>query len=339
MSGGFKRVFFLSISMLCVVPASAQIIDDIPLFEEGMAAEEKNTSLALTPKFANAQGSIERGAEPNIGRRAIPLDKVVLTPEPLPEVSINLRDDIPQTTETAQPNLPVNTRQEGIYISPTDRTEISTPSAFANVHDVRQFDIEGFYLGMSPKVVLQTAQQKGYKVTKLKKALPLFQTTYYETLCRQSGIRMPDKLRACIRQYAKNNGQDYVEEMILTRKATRETFHFIFTSPATGNEAYRIVYQNKGDNSLNFMHTNLVKKLNRKEAFFNAVFSMYGYPDDNEHMIWGVKEDAYMQVIMTGTAYDATIKMEDVALSNEDYFAAEDWKADQEPLYHFGFAE
>ena len=87
------------------------------------------------------------------------------------------------------------------------------------------------------------------------------------------------------------------------------------------------------------MHTNLVKKLNRKEAFFNAVFEMYGYPDDNEHMIWGVKEDAYMQVSMTGTAYDAAIKMEDVALSNEDYFAAVDWKADQEPVHHFGFTE
>ena len=339
MFGGFKKAFFLVISILCAVPVSAQSIEDIPLFEDGIAAPEKKEPPAS--KVALAPTSPEKKPEPNIGRKAIPLDKVVLTPEPLPEVSIDLRDNVPQPTEMPQQQLPLNTRQEGIYISPADKTQItpSAPSVFANVHDVRQFDIEGFYLGMTPQFVIQTARQKGYKVAKVKKALPLFQTTHYETLCRQSGVHKPEKLRSCIRQYAKNNKQDYVEEMILTRKATRESFHFDFTSSATGNEAYRITYQNKGDNSLNFMHTNLVKKLNRKEAFFNAVFDMYGYPDDNDRMIWGVKEDAYMQVSMTGTAYDATIKMEDVALSNEDYFEAEDWKKDQEPLHRFGFAE
>ena len=337
MVGGFKRVFFLIISILCAVPASAQFIEDIPLFEDGIETPEKKEP--STPKVAPAP--VEKKPEPNIGRKSIPLDRVVLTPDPLPEVSINLKDDVPASEENIQPQLPLNTRQEGIYISPADRTQVTppAPSAFASVHDVRQFDIEGFYLGMTPQFVIQTATQKGYKVTKVKKALPLFQTMHYETLCRQSGVHMPDRLRACIRQYGKNNSQDYIEEITLTRKGTRESFHFVFTSPATENEAYRITYQNKGDNSLNFMHTNLVKKLNRKEAFFNAVFEMYGYPDDNEHMIWGVKEDAYMQVSMTGTAYDATIKMEDVALSNEDYFAAVDWKADTEPVYHFGFVE
>ena len=43
----------------------------------------------------------------------------------------------------------------------------------------------------------------------MKKGIPLFQTSYYETLCRQSGIYMPDKIRACIRQYAQNKDQDY----------------------------------------------------------------------------------------------------------------------------------
>ena len=340
MFGGYKKILFLSISICCAFPVSAQFIDDIPLFEETNepALTEKTeapTSLVVTPKTEGKK------PEPNIGRRAIPLDKVVLTPDPLPEVSIDLSDRISPAVVPVQPEVPVNTRQEGIYIPPGDKTDIvpASPSNFANVHDVRQFDIEGFYLGMSPKAVLQQAQQKKYFISKIKKTLPLFQTSHYDALCRQSGIRAPEKVRDCIRQYAQKNQQDYVEEIVLTKKLTKESFRFAFTSPATGNEAYLITYQTKGDNSLNFMPANLSKKLNRKEAFFNAVFNMYGYPDDNKELIWGVKEDAYMQVSMTGSAYDATIKLVDMQLSNEDYFSARDWKEEQPSLYHFGFAE
>ena len=344
MFGGYKKILFLSISICCALPASAQFIDDIPLFEETTTTpapaertekKEAPTSLVMAPKVE------EKKPEPNIGRKAIPLDKVVLTPDPLPEVSINLLNKVPVVVEPPQPQYPVNTRQEGIYIPPMGKTDVSPaqPSNFANVHDVRQFDVEGFYLGMPPKAVLQMAKQKKYFISKVKKALPLFQTSHYDALCRQSGIRAPEMIRACIRQYAQKNNQDYVEEIVLTKKPTKETFRFLFTSPATGNEAYHITYRNQGDNSLNFMQTNLVKKLNRKEAFFNAVFNMYGYPDDNKELIWGAKEDAYMQVSMSGSNYDATIKLIDMQLSNEDYFAAADWKADQVSLHHFGFAE
>lgn len=343
MFGGYKKILFLSISMLYMCPCWAQFIDDIPIFDETSASpnavqsekKEVPTSLVMTPKTE------EKRPEPNIGRKAIPLEELIVTPDPLPVVSIDLRDNVPPPVVQQQPVFPINTRQEGIYIQPTDKTE-NVPlqsSNFANLHDVRQFDIEGFYLGITPQAVLQQAKQKKYFVAKIKKSLPLFQTSYYETLCRQSGIRVPEMVRACIRQYARQNKQDYIEEIVLTKKATKESFYFTFTSPATGNEAYQIIYQTKGDNSLNFMQTNLLKKLNRREAFFNAVFEMYGYPDDSKELIWGAKEDAYMQVSMTGSAYDATIRLVDMQLSNEDYFAASDWKAEHEPLYHFGFAE
>ena len=165
----------------------------------------------------------------------------------------------------------------------------------------------------------------------------MFQTSHYEILCRQKGIHAPERVRTCIREYGQSNQQDYVEEIILAKKSTKEAFAFKFTSPATGNKAYQIVYQNKGDNSLNFTPVNLSKKLGRKEAFFNAVFDMYGYPDDSKQLLWGVREDAYMQISMAGSAYDAVIKLVDTKLSNEDYFAASDWKADQETPYRFGF--
>ena len=348
MSGGFRKVFFLIISMGCAFPAMAQFMDDIPLFEETSPPstsaqpdkKEAPTSLVIAPK-AEEKKIEEKRPEPNIGRKAIPLNELIVTPDPLPEVAIPLNNDAPVTPGQSQPVVPANTRQESIYIPPTNKTGTVSASSsnFVERHDVRQFDISGFYLGIPPKSVLEIAGKKGYSVAKIKKAIPLFQTTYYNDLCRQSGIYAPDMVRACIRQYAQQNKQTYVEEIILTKKKTKETFHITFTSPASGNEAYQIIYQSKGDNSLNFMPTNLAKKLSRKEAFFNAVFEMYGYPDDANELIWGVKDDAYMQISMMGSAYDAAIKLVDTKLSDEDYFEATDWKADQEPLYHFGFTE
>ena len=344
MLGGYKNILFLSISMCYAVPCFAQFIDDIPLFGEApvsaTAEKEAPASLVMTPKPKEERPQ-ENKPEPNIGKKGIPLDKVVLTPDPLPEVSINLKDkpQIPLTTVEQQ--RPINTRQEGIVISSTNKPspQKEQSSQFTTFHDVRQFDIEGFYLGMPPKEVIRMANQKGYKIDKTKKASPLFQTTYYDTLCREAGLHNPTAIRSCIREYAKSKNQAYVEQILLTKKATHESFQFIFTSPATGNEAYQIIYHNKGDNSLNFTHPNLVKKLSRKEAFFNAIFEMYGYPDDKDLLVWGSPKDAYMQVSMVGSSYDATITLVDMKLSDEDYFEATDWKADNTPNYHFGFAE
>ena len=336
----FKKVLFLGISMCYATSCLAQFIDDIPLFDE--VPETKQAS-ASTPKETVPVPSQPQTKpnEPNIGRKGIPLDKVVLTPEPLPEIAIPLNDQPPAPIAFSEPKQPQNTRQESIYLPPADKTGTAPaqPSQFADLHDVRQFDLEGFYLGMTPQAVLQMARQKGYALTQSKKALPLFQTTYYDTLCRQSGIYVPEQVRACIRQKAHEKKQDYIEMLVFNKKATRESFHFYFTSPATGNELFRIIYQTKGDNSLAFTRPNVVKKLGRKEAFFNAVFNLYGYPDDNKALLWGAKEDAYMQVGMSGSSYNAMIILNDTKLSDEDYFAASDWKAEQGTTHHFGFAE
>ena len=345
MFGGYKGVFLLSVSMLYSLSCRADFLD-IPLFgdvPDEPTAEQKAapSSLIISPK--NEEKKPE-SSTPNIGRKGIPLEELVITTTPLPEVAIDLRDKVPEPV--VEPQKPqevsvVNTRQDSINLPPPDKAG-ETPAApinLADLHDVRAFDIEGFYLGMSPKDVLKVAVEKGYRIAKVKKTLPLFQTSHYETLCRQQGVYVPEKLRDCIRAYGQRNKQDYIEEILVMKTMTHESFHFKLTSPATDNEVYQITYLNKGDNSLNFMPANLAKKLNRKEAFFNAVFDRFGYPDDSKELIWGAKGYAYMQASMTGSAYDATIQLVDVALSNEDYFAAADWKAEQKSPHHFGFAE
>ena len=352
---GYKGIFLLGISILCGLPCRADYLD-IPLF--GDASSEAETESKSVPTSLIVQLKRDdrlpetaevsyTSTEPNIGRKGIPLDEVVLTPPPLPKVAIDLREQpkIPEPVEEPlpqqQPEPVVNTRQDKINLPPPDQPEEVPPAPvnLANLHDVHTFDVEGFYLGMSPKAVFQMAREKGYRLGKVKKKLPLFQTSHYESLCREQGVYVPAQLRDCIRAYGQRNNQDYIEEIVLTKAETHESFHFKLTSLATGNEVYQIIYLNKGDNSLNFMPSNLAKKLSRKEAFFNAIFDKFGYPDDSKELIWGSKGHAYMQVSMTGSAYNALIKLEDVALSNEDYFAAADWKAEQKSSHHFGFAE
>ena len=336
---GYKKIFFLGISVLYSFSCPAQFIDDIPLFDD----TSPKVAAETPEKTASSEQSKDEQSEPDLGRTAKPRNRIIITPPPLPEVGFALQNEpsVPKIPAEASPTPVVNSRQESIYLPPTDKTEagISLPPKMTSVHDVHQFDIEGFYLGMQPKAVLQIALQKGYKLQKSKKALPLFQTSYYEILCRRQGIYNPSNIRACIRQMGQKNRQDYIEEMVLVKPGTHEMFDIKFTSYATDNEAYQIIYANKGDNSLNFTPVNLAKKLNRKEAFFNAVFSRYGYPDDSNQLIWGTKEDAYMQVTMAGSAYDAIIKLVDRNLSDADYFEAVDWKENQKTLYHFGFDE
>ena len=220
MFGGYKKILFLSISILCSNSVLAQFIDDIGLFPDEnvpVVQKEKEGPASLVVKSEEKKETIvpmmntpkTDTSGPNIGRKAIPLEKLVLTPDPLPEISVDLSDKKPVQIVQDQPQKPINTRQEGIYIPPTDKTTAlpASPSRFVNFHDVRQFDLEGFYLGMTPDAVLQMARQKYYQISKIKKAIPLFQTTYYETVCRQSGIYAPDMVRACIRQHAQKNKQ------------------------------------------------------------------------------------------------------------------------------------
>ena len=216
---GYKKIFFLGISVLYSFSCPAQFIDEIPLqFEE----TSPKVSTETPEKTAPAEQSKEQQSKPDIGRGAKKRDRIILTPPPLPEIGFDLSDkpSVPETPTEASPVPVVNSRQESIYLPPSDKAGggIPSPLKMTHVHDVHQFDIEGFYLGMQPKAVLQMALQKGYKLQKTKKALPLFQTSYYEILCRRQRIYNPSDIRACIRQMGQKNRQDYIEEIVLVKR-------------------------------------------------------------------------------------------------------------------------
>ena len=198
-------------------------------------------------------------------------------------------------------------------------------------------DINGFSLATPATEVLQHARNKGYKVTITQESVPLYYATDYAYKCRQKGIIVPDQVAQCIKDYACLEKTRYISEIFLTKK--NEELRLYFTSNATDNLLYKIIYTNRGDNSLNFTRINKARKQLRHKEFWNAVFDKYGYPDDGKHYIWGDPNKAYMKAYMSGSNYDGFIILEDVQLSNDDYFAAEDIEVERPPRNTFVFQE
>ena len=118
-----------------------------------------------------------------------------------------------------------------------------------------------------------------------------------------------------------------------------ESIEFSFTSPATDNRVWKIHYENKGDNSLNFTRANTRKKLDRQEAFLNALFDKFGPPDNSKEYIWGYEDDAFMRAGMYGSNYDAYITLTDADLEYEDSLQAKEWLDEAKPFEHFGFED
>ena len=207
------------------------------------------------------------------------------------------------------------------------------------LQDARGFELDGFYLGMSQEEVMALIRESGYKIVSSKKAISKFRTGYYESLCKNKGIIAPEKIRACISKMSQLNGTTYLSTLKVVLPRSRESIEFSFSSPATDNRVWKIHYENKGDNSLNFTRANTRKKLDRQEAFLNALFDKYGTPDDPKNYIWGSQDDAFMRAGMYGSNYDAFITLTDTELSDDDLLDATDWLEETKPFEHFVFED
>lgn len=318
---------------------------------------------------------------PNIGRNAQPLDSLVLTPKPLPEVEVPLNPDkktetpapkpepepvvtpdpvptirrdepisltkdmgvikIEKKEETPTMQLPVQERPTVLPPAPTPPV-VQTPEAleglFAPLHDVRGFEFSGLTLGMTPDEVMEAMRDMGYKRTKIQYGIPMFRTSFYEQRCRDKFVRTPGDIRACIEKQADYDDVKYISSMTFAKKKSKEYIRVLFSSAATDNVAYKIYYENQGDNSLTLTQKNLAKQLRRKEMFWNMMFETYGLPDDSELLVWGDTQKAYMQAIMVGASYNAYVVLEDKEIQDNDYFAAEDESKEltYKPQFTFG---
>ena len=312
--GFMTKIFLLCFLLLCIGTASAQEDFDIPFFDD----------------------------TPILGRTAPPLDSVRLTPPPAPDIRIDLDNSRDQPTQpTPPPSQPLpsipSTHIDLSGTSPAPVTVVSSSPSTPPVplHDVSSFDISDFSLGLPAKEIFQKAKQKGYRVTITQESVPLHYATDYDYACRQKGLVIPDQIKQCVKDLACHQKTRYISEATLTRK--NEVIRLYFTSNATDNLLYKILYMNKGDNSLNFTRRNLAKKVRRRDAFWNMMYETYGYPDDKELLIWGDPQKAYMQARMQGSNYNAYIVLEDKEIPDGDYQDADEQKGDLHYRHTFTF--
>ncbi len=363
MTNIFQKYFCMLVVLFGINTAWAEAVDDIPLlFDEEdhyvPPAPVVKTKKDIKPVNKQSNTVIPSKVQaspikpisfkqknpeiPNIGRNAEPLKQVGVFPPPAPELVF----DITQSAPSVQKNIPqknVNPRIEAINLQPSFNVSQNIPYSSSqglnSATDVRGFELEGFYLGMTPDEIVQLVRENGYKILSSKKGISKFRAGYYESICKSKKLYLPADVRACINQMSQQNDTTYLSELKVSRPKTRDYMEFYFTSPATDNRLWKIFYQNKGDNSLNFSRANTQKKLERKEAFLNAVYNKFGHPDNGEKLIWGSENDAYMQIGIYGSDYDAHIILTDVLLSDEDYFEAEDWLQENKPFTRFGFED
>ncbi len=285
--------------------------------------------------------------KPNLGRNAKPLSELVLTPPPLPGITINLGDKKaeepapqpePQPVVKKEPSRPIDITPKEvkptveIVKQPEPVKEKPAPKQmpknldelFGQSADVTKMNISGFMLGMTPDEIVQTARAEKWKVIKQKEDMPLFRDAFYNEKCREKQIHIVEQINDCKVRMAKNDQVYYTSELTVESPNKSEVVLVLFSSHATGNKAYKIYYQSRGDNSLGFTQKNLEAKQRRKDMFWNKVFEAYGYPDDAEQIIWGDITKTYMKASMSGSSYDGFLVMEDKAIQDTDYFAAED---------------
>lgn len=163
-------------------------------------------------------------------------------------------------------------------------TEPVTLDLDSGVANVGSFDIAGIMLGM-PFEDVQTLffKTKGLYTPREKNSIiytihPDWKSNLdYE--CRNLGIFIPAELEKCINSLAKNRGLLYASELHMLRENTGETVDVYFTSNATDNVVWRVVYNNDV-NEQEGAHENFVKQRENKIlAFWQSVLEKYGAPN------------------------------------------------------------
>lgn len=189
----------------------------------------------------------------------------------------------------------------------------------AGIVDVRQFDIAGVMLGMNYEEInnlffngsnLYAPRQKNSIVYTINKDWKY--NLDYE--CRQNNIFIPEKLEKCIYSLAQNRGLLYVSEIHLERTFTGETVDIYFTSNATDNVVWKVVYNNdvdvmEGDNE-KFANIREKKIL----SFWQGVLDKYGTPNSDEDK-WISAENAYEPMMQ---AFYGQLVLQDKGINASD---------------------
>lgn len=161
----------------------------------------------------------------------------------------------------------------------------------ATVASVGSFDIAGIMLGMSfDDVYTLFFRERGLYAPRQKNGIiytihPDWKNNLdYE--CRGQGTVIPAELEKCINSLARNRGLLYASELHLVRENTGETIVVYFTSNATDNRVYRVVYNNDVNEIEGAAEKFAKQRENKILAFWQHVLDKYGAPNSGtDHWI------------------------------------------------------
>ena len=357
-----KHMFFcLSILFLSSTAFASEVVplfDEMPSFKKEETKEQESPSLfGLSETTASTQTHAKATPnKPNLGRHSTPLQSLRLAP--FPDVHVDLDPSIKKPIENKKfdeakisehdilkrdtPLTMTESRDDNLSRLIAERRLKNASSKYQSPlggrHDADGFLVASIGFGMRPDEVEDALLDQGYTLSKIDETLPPALSIIYEKDCRLTRkLYIVSDIKNCIFDRSKEEETRYIKRMTFERPNTRETMIIDFTSLATENISYRIFYKNKGDSSLNTSAKNMKIKTNRKNEFWNLVFSVYGLPDDSEKLIWGNEQTSYLHAQMKGSAYDAYIILESNDLQNEDYFKWEDSLAEMKNIKTFNF--
>ena len=190
----------------------------------------------------------------------------------------------------------------------------------ADYIDVENLDISGAMLGMSFNDIYTLFFKTKTLYTPLKRNSIVYTlaTDWRYNLdyeCRQQGVIIPSKLEKCILSLARSRGLLYPAELHLSRPSTGETIDIYFTSNATDNVVWKIVYQN----DVNDLEGDGEKFANQRDkkvlAFWEGVLDKYGAPNDMGGDKW-ISSDNSFEPMMT--AYYGKLELTNLGLAGRD---------------------
>lgn len=182
----------------------------------------------------------------------------------------------------------------------------------ANAANVSSFDIAGIMLGMSfDDVQTLFFDNRGlYTPRKKNSIIYTIHNDWKYNLdyeCRNQGTVIPTELEKCINSLARNRGLLYASELHLVRENTGETIVVYFTSNATDNRVWRIVYNNDVNEQEGDAEKFARQRENKILAFWQHVLEKYGAPNSDSDK-WLTSSNAYDPMM---TAYYGALDLVD----------------------------
>ncbi len=183
---------------------------------------------------------------------------------------------------------------------------------------VGDFDIAGIMLGMDFESAQMVARENGIYVNRPKNSVvySMHKDWRYnlDYECRQQKIYVPAQLEKCINSLARSRGVLYASELHLVRDITGETIDVYFTSNATDNVVWKIVYKNDADETEGADEKFDNQRNKKIMSWWQNVLEKYGAPNADTDK-WASSDNAYDPLM---TAYYGELELVDCGRAAED---------------------